>query len=223
MKVKVIIFDLDDTLYDEITFVKSGFLAVATHFAPQNPHIMLKKMISVLEERGRGEVFDVSLRHFGFYSKKNIKKALSIYRTHTPTIELNRDAKEILKYYKSQNVPLYIVTDGNKMVQANKIKALKLENQIKKAFITHRYGTIHAKPSPYCFCKIAALESVKFEEIVYIADNITKDFIEIKKLGFHTVRIKQGMFKDVEKNPEFHAHVTINSLKELKQLLKVEL
>lgn len=222
MRVKVIVFDLDDTLYDEITFVKSGFLAVSTYFWPQNPDAMFEKMMEVLAAKGRGAVFDETLAAFGFGTKSSIKKALGIYRSHMPRIELNRDAKEMLAYYKEQNIPLYIITDGNKIVQANKIKALGLENQVKKAFITHRYGKIHAKPSPYCFVKIAQLEEVKPHKIVYIADNSNKDFVAIKKLGFQTIRIRQGMFADVQKSLEFEADKEIKSLLELKNILKGE-
>lgn len=221
MRVKVIVFDLDDTLYDEITYVKSGFMAVANVYMPQNPHAMFATMVQILERDGRGKVFDNALKHFGFTSKKDVQKALGIYRNHIPKICLNEDAREILSHYK--NTPLYIVTDGNKLVQERKVKALGLEKFVKKAFITHRYGTIHAKPSPYCFEKIALLEGVKNEEIVYIADNVNKDFIGIKKLGFQSVRISQGMFKDAQKPPEYHANITIDSLKELKKLLKVTL
>lgn len=213
---------MDDTLYDEITFVRSGFRAVSEYFLPQSPHAMFAKMIEILEDAGRGTVFDKTLAAFGLRTKNNIKKALSIYRSHIPDIKLNEDAKEMLEHYKNQNIPLYIVTDGNKIVQANKIKALGLQNQVKKAFITHRYGKIHAKPSPYCFVKIAQLEEVEPHEIVYIADNSNKDFVEIKKLGFHTVRIRQGMFQDVQKSQEFEAHEEIKSLFTLKNILKSE-
>ena len=222
VNVKVIVFDLDDTLYDEITYVKSGFRAVAEYFAPKNPDAMFEQMLSILEDKGRGRVFDDALTHFGIYSKANVKKALSIYRSHSPKIELNADAKEMLALYKKIGTPLYIVTDGNKNVQANKLKALDLEKWIKKAFITHRYGKIHAKPSPYCFLQIAKIEGVKSEEILYIADNVNKDFMGIKKLGFRTICIKQGMFKDIEKPVEFLAEQEIESLKELERIVKVE-
>ncbi|MBN2816389.1 MAG: HAD family hydrolase [Campylobacterales bacterium] len=219
MNVKVIVFDLDDTLYDEIEFVKSGFFAVARYFMPTEPQKLYNTMLDILDKKGRGYVFDEALQTFALYSKANVKKALNIYRTHTPNIQLNKDAKEILEYYKRQNTPLYIVTDGNKVVQANKFFALRLEKWIKKPFITHRYGIIHAKPSPYCFLKIALLENVNYEDIVYIADNINKDFVDIKALGFRTIQIKQGMFKNTQKPQKYEAELRIQSLLELQKIL----
>ena len=223
MNVKALVFDLDDTLYDEITFVHSGFKAVAEHFYPQKPNAMFCVMMEALNKHGRGRVFDEALTHFSIYSKTNVKKALSVYRSHTPSISLNADAKEMLEYYKKKEIPLYIVTDGNKNVQTNKLKALALDKWIKKAFVTHRYGKIHAKPSPYCFLKIAALEGLEAQQLLYVADNINKDFVGIKKLGFRTICIKQGMFVNAKKPAEFLAEREIQSLKELKKIIKVDI
>ncbi|MFY4754447.1 hypothetical protein ACOTV2_11860, partial [Aliarcobacter butzleri] len=84
--------------------------------------------------------FDEVLKYFNIYSKKNILKAVSIYRTHKPSINLPQNSIYILNYFNKINIPIYIVTDGNKIVQNNKIEALKLRKYIKKDFITHRYG-----------------------------------------------------------------------------------
>ncbi len=218
-------FDLDDTLYHEIDFVHSGFRAVSDLFALnyklESEHLYAK-MLQELELHGRGSVFDNTLKHFGIHTKNAVKRAISVYRLHIPDITLPKESVAILEYFKGQNIPLYIVTDGNKIVQANKFKALGLQIFIDKCFITHRYGKIHAKPSAYCFLKIAKLQDTGFSEIVYIADNINKDFVGIKQLGFQTVQIRQGMFEHAQKPQEFHAHSEIQSLLELKNILKVK-
>jgi putative hydrolase of the HAD superfamily len=219
------VFDLDDTLYHEIDFVHSGFRAVSEYFALlhnlESEHLYAK-MVHELQVHGRGSVFNNTFEHFGISTKNAVKKALSLYRLHTPNITLPKESIEILEHFQERNIPLYLVTDGNKIVQANKIKALGLEKHINKCFITHRYGKIHAKPSTYCFLKIAKLQGTAFSEIVYIADNINKDFVGIKKLGFQTVRIHQGMFKDANKTQEYHAQMEIQNLLELKNILKVK-
>jgi len=224
LRVNVIVFDLDDTLYDEITFVYSGFDSVASYFSIKHKidkKLFYRFMIDTLQKEGRGKVFDETLKYFEIYSKTNVKKALNIYRTHKPNIFLKDEIIELLKYYNEKSVPLYIVTDGNKIVQKNKIKSLNLEKYIKKIFITHHYGKKHSKPSTYCFEKIAQIEKVEYKNIVYIGDNINKDFINIKKLGFQTIRINQGMFKDLNKPQEFHANIDIEYLTQIKNILKV--
>jgi putative hydrolase of the HAD superfamily len=222
LKIKVVVFDLDDTLFSEIEYVKSGFIAVAKYFENKfnlDSNILYNFMVKELEENGRGKIFDSMLKAFDTYSKKNVEKAILVYRTHKPNIVLPQESIEVLKYYSSLKIPLYIVTDGNKIVQNNKIEALGVRKYIKKDFITHRYGLKSSKPSTYCFEKIAKLEKLDYKDIVYIGDNPNKDFVNIKKLGFRTIRIKQGMFMSLKKTKEYEAEIDIKSLIELKKII----
>jgi putative hydrolase of the HAD superfamily len=212
----VLIFDLDDTLYDEITFVYSGFNAVSDYLSSAyglDNKSVFKACCSELDNNGRGQVFNTVLKKYNLYSKSSVKKCLSVYRSHFPKISLNKDAIDYLNYFKG---PKYVVTDGNRIVQGNKAKALQLSDYVKKVFVTHAYGLKNSKPSPYCFEKIAAIEKVSYDQCVYIGDNPKKDFVTIKKLGFKTIRIKQGMFKDVKMDEEHDAHESIHSLLDLK-------
>lgn len=221
MNVDVIIFDLDDTLYNEIEFVKSGFSAVSEYLADKfniNQKKIFNSFMKELEKNGRGKIFDVVLEKYQIKTYNNIKKALAIYRTHKPKITLPQQSIQILKHFNS--FPIYIITDGNKIVQSNKIKSLEIEKFVKKVFITHRFGKIHSKPSTYCFEKIAKLEKQSFQNIVYIGDNPHKDFINIKKLGFKTIRILNGMFKEIKMEKEYEADINIQNLNELKNILK---
>ncbi len=211
----VVVFDLDDTLYDEITFVHSGFRAVAK-FLYISYAILENDSYSFMVERlreGRGRIFDDTLLHFGVFTKKSAAQCVNVYRSHMPTIELYEDAIRCLERLKK--LSRYIVTDGNKLVQKNKLVALGLNESVSFCFITHRYGVKNAKPSPHCFLKICQREKIEPQEVVYIGDNPHKDFIGIKALGFKTIRIMRGHFKDVVKPPEFEAYCQIQSLDEL--------
>ena len=222
MKIKVIVFDLDDTLYDEIEYVKSCFKEVSNYFSYKfkiDKNLIYNYMIQDLETNGRGKIFDNMLENFKIYSKENIKKAILVYRTHKPNIVLPQESIEVLSYYNSLKIPIYIVTDGNKIVQNRKIEALGVRKKKKKDFITHRYGLKHSKPSTYCFEKIAKLEKVEYKDIVYIGDNPNKDFVNIKKLGFRTIRVLKGMFSNSNKETKFEAELNILSLVELKNII----
>ena len=118
----IISFDLDDTLYNEHSFVKSGFKAVSKYLF-QKYSIPQKESYSFLEKRftrfGRKQILDEVLKNFNIYSKKNVLMCLSVYRKHKPKIKLYPEANQCLKRFK--DFPIYIVTDGNKLVQKNKI------------------------------------------------------------------------------------------------------
>jgi putative hydrolase of the HAD superfamily len=211
----VLVFDLDDTLYDETTYVKSGFKAVAS-LLQQRFELSEKKTYTDLVrelENGRGHIFDSVLNKYSIFSKKLLHECITVYRFHAPEIKLSNSGKNCLKRFK--NYPLYIVTDGNKIVQYNKIKALGLDKIVKDYFITHRFGKIHSKPSPYCFNKISEREKVLSSQVVYIGDNVTKDFVGIKPLGFKTIQVLTGQYTDIKRSQEYQADIKINSLDDL--------
>jgi putative hydrolase of the HAD superfamily len=212
----VLVFDLDETLYDELTYVLSGFKAVASFVEDEFNFPKVKTygfMVTDLKKKGRGKTFDNLLKVVGKYSIANVRMLVSVYRHHHPKLNLYEDAKFIFKKYK--DIPKYVVTDGNKIVQKRKSEALNLKRFVNKIFITHNYGLDKAKPSTYCFGKISELENVEKKEILYIGDNPLKDFINAKKEGFKTIRIKRGIYKNLKVSKKYDADNTIKSLYEL--------
>jgi putative hydrolase of the HAD superfamily len=216
----ILIFDLDDTLYPEITFVQSGFREVANQCSEifgLDKEECFHEMMDTLKSNGRGAVFDTLLRNRKIFSKKNVWKLMQFYRQHTPNISIPVEVKKFLK--DNTFTPMYIVTDGHKCVQKNKIDALKIEKYFKKIFITHRFGLHHSKPSTYCFKLIKEFEQSEWEDMVYIGDNPVKDFINLNKLGMQTIRILSGNHANLAAKPGFNAKHTINTFNELPNLI----
>jgi putative hydrolase of the HAD superfamily len=215
----ILVFDLDDTLYEEITFVKSGLKSVSNYLYKQYS-IPKKDTIDYFNQElieGREKILDKVLLKFKIHSKKEVKKCLSIYRSHNPKIQLYPQVDYIFKKFGKES--LYVVTDGNKLVQKNKIYALGIPKKVKSYIITSNYGIKHSKPSPYCFLHICKKENIQPCELIYIGDNPNKDFVCIKKLGFKTIRILNGRYKYVKKSKDYEAEVTINSLSEITKKL----
>ena len=217
-----LVFDLDDTLYSEITFVKSGFKEVSNllyqkHGIPQNESYT--DMQKLLRKVGRGTIFDVLLRKNKLLNKTNLNACISVYRLHKPKIKLYKSAKRCLSNFK--NTPKYIVTDGNKIVQRNKVKALNLDRIMKRIFITHQYGIKHAKPSTFCFEKILYTQKESYKNIYYIGDNPHKDFINIKKIGYKTIRVLTGNYKNLTLDSKYEADMVIKSLDQLNSVITV--
>lgn len=209
----ILVFDLDDTLYNEETYVLSGFKAVSNFLTTTYKlSDTSNDMFNYMKENGRGKVFDYILHKHDLYTKTLIRKCISIYRLHRPNIELSSEAKDCLERFEKYKK--YIVTDGNKIVQKNKIEALNLKKYIAKSYITYQYGKKYSKPSIYCFELIKQKENCNFEDIIYLGDNPNKDFINIKKVGCKTIRVNQGYFKNRKYTPEQEAHLTIQSLNE---------
>jgi putative hydrolase of the HAD superfamily len=217
----ILIFDLDDTLYVERTYVESGFRAVAQFLKSEfklNDEDSFIQMIQILDIDGRGKVFNKLLIRNNIFSKKLLGKCLAVYRQHVPRISLDKSAKNFLEKYR--NYPLYLVTDGNKEVQAKKIEALNLKIYFKKIFITHRYGVHNAKPSTYCFDLIRKNEGSSWPKMVYVGDNPLKDFVNLNPLGVKTIRVLTGEYRHLAPQKKYDANYKINSIEELEVLLR---
>jgi putative hydrolase of the HAD superfamily len=214
------VFDLDDTLYPERSFVESGFRAVADWLLDRfdwDANESMRVMLDTLEQHGRGEVFNGLLESRQLVSVGLVKQCVRVYRHHSPNISLAKNAKDILSDFGE---PIYLVTDGHKIVQQNKVRALQIEHYFKRVFITHRYGIKHAKPSTYCFGIIRRMERCEWGDMVYVGDNPAKDFVNLRPLGVHTIRVLTGVHRDVRTKPEFEAAHVISNLSELPMLLK---
>lgn len=217
----VLVFDLDDTLYDERTYVESGFRAVAELGAREfglDRDESFTQMIEILDREGRGAVFDRWLEQHGALCASMVRECVRLYRHHTPTLTLDAIANSLLRQLAASH-RLYVVTDGHNVVQAKKVAALGLEVLVEKVYITHRYGIRRAKPSTYCFEKIKQRERCRWNEMVYVGDNPAKDFVNLKPLGVHTVRVLTGMHRAVCVPKRYDAAHTISSLKQLRRLV----
>ena len=97
----ILIFDLDDTLYSEESYVISGYKAVSkyiflTYGVPENESLDI--LLKALENGDRADAFQILLA-----SKELPRKALSqciaFFRKHTPEIQLDVAAKRVLARY----------------------------------------------------------------------------------------------------------------------------
>jgi putative hydrolase of the HAD superfamily len=216
---RVIVFDLDDTLFDSMQFVESGMRTVSDYLFREHgfdQNETFKELMELLRLE-RNHVFDRFLRKHALYSKRRVQKLLQVYRSHEPHIHLEKEAIDCLKALSAH--PLYVVTDGNQRVQKKKYEALGLSKWIKRCFCTYSFGLKHSKPSTYCFEKICALENVSPSEVVYIGDNPQKDFVGLKAKGFRTIRLLSGPYRDLKVASNHEAEASIQHLHELPLML----
>ena len=213
----ILVFDLDDTLYDESTFVFSGFKAVARHLAEKfnlDFDQILMKLKDILDIQGRGAIFDTLLCELGLFDSDLLSNCVSVYQGHTPTIEPYFDSVATLELY--QDTPKYLVTDGNPGVQAKKVEALDLAKYFQGIYYTGTFGIEFAKPSVSCFEMICNLEKVSFSDIMYVGDDPAKDFVNLRTHGAITVRVMTGRFSKVIAKDEFDAEFRIARIGDLK-------
>lgn len=183
---KFVIFDLDDTLYSEKSYVKSGFKSISEKFC--NDRLENELWSAFLDgHKAIDYVFESD--------KKTI--ALETYRNHFPNIKLYDGVFEMLVRLKNNGKVLGLITDGRPEGQRQKIKALGLEKIFDFICITDELGGIDfRKPNDSSFRIMQIKSGISFEDMVYIGDNSTKDFIAPEKLGMIGIHFnnKDGLY-----------------------------
>ena len=205
---KIALFDLDNTLYPEMDFVKSGFNAVASYLhSTYNLEIddMVSQMLKILEKDGRGKIFDTLLKRLGLYTEERSHLLVYLYRRHIPAIRLCSDVLPVLRQLKDHGIRLGVITDGISSVQKNKIYTLNLHSIFDLLLCTDELGREYWKPSPLSFKIALELFNVSASDAVYIGDDISKDFLGPNFLGMSTIRISRisRINRTIDKNKPF--------------------
>ena len=180
-RIRAVIFDLDDTLYPEKAYVRSGYRAVAEYLG--NPSYA-DKLWQYFEE-GK-PAFDCLLDDIG--RKDELQKVIEVYRKNDPDISMYPEMERVIDTLKERNVKIGIITDGRVEGQKNKLKVLGLDKKADEIIITDELGGIQfRKPCDIAFRILQTRFRLPFEEIVYVGDNPTKDFTAPMQLGMKSL------------------------------------
>lgn len=190
----VVVFDLDDTLYLERDFVRSGFAAVGAWLAEHHGVGGFETHAWELFLAGRrGDVFDRALPRVGLEPQPAlVQRLVTVYREHRPQIRLAPEAADLLGALDGR-CRLAVLTDGYHDTQRRKIAALGLETWCEEVVCTDRWGRAHWKPSPRGFVHIQRAFDAAAEDCIYVADNPAKDFRAPKALGWRTLRVRHPL------------------------------
>ena len=185
---KAVIFDLDDTLYSEKEYVRSGYKKIAELFPDVSS---VEKKLWESFEAGQPAI-DCFLQQEGFFTEDNKKLCLEEYRNQQPDIHLYDGVAEMLQNLKEE-YHLGLITDGRPEGQRAKITALKLENLFEHIIVTDELGgTQYRKPNQAAFELMAQKIGARYDEMCYIGDNIKKDFVAPEKLGMRCIWFKNA-------------------------------
>lgn len=220
---KVVVFDLDDTLYKEIDFLKSGYRKVADYVGR---HVRLSSndiYYNLLSWYSRGENAFAKLNEtYGL--EILIKEYLDIYRFHQPNITLSEDTKAALTRLKEAGVLMGIITDGREETQKNKIIALGLTEWISDDLVFINEEQKYFKPNHWSYDRMMLKcfeKSVEPDaDFYYVGDNPEKDFLAPNELGWTSICLLDNDGKNIHKQnfdlpQEFLPKQIIISIKEL--------
>lgn len=179
-----IIFDLDDTLYSEKQYIKSGYKVIAKLLGNE---AYADKLWSYFEN-GKPAI-DELLNEIGCIERK--EECLNAYREQIPEITLYDGVVELIEELKNKGIKVGIITDGRVSGQKKKLHALGLDEIVNDIIITDELGGIQfRKPCDIAFRIMQNRWRVSYGQIMYIGDNINKDFQACKQLGMRWKYLK---------------------------------
>lgn len=209
------VLDLDETLYNEQDYVLSGLRQTAQAVSHESSFSAIELFEFMKREfllNGRPKIFQelhnsYSDIHF------SLEALIQMYRKSIPEINLYSDAIRLLDRISVDRI--FLVTDGDKQVQRNKINALGIANLFTSIYVTDEHGPGAAKPAIKCFEMIKSESKCAWNEMFYVADDPNKDFINLKPLGMRTVRVNRGRFKNIFLDDSHEAEFMVDSLDEI--------
>lgn len=216
---RVVVFDLDDTLYLERDFVQSGFAAVDRWLVAERAVSgFLEQAWRLFGAGRRGDIFDHALPALGIDPEPPlVERLVAVYREHRPRIRLQPEAADLLERL-SGRCPIAVLTDGYHDTQRQKVAALGLEARCRPIVCTDRWGREHWKPSPKGFLHIQEVLGAEPEGCIYIGDNPAKDFRAPRALGWRTLRLRHPEGEHAGRAPASPldaADATVTSLAEV--------
>jgi len=209
------VFDIDDTLYPERAFVRSGYNAVGEHLArqcgavvaafattsddivvantattaPNQPEQLAdwlwQRFLAGQTARAFDDLNDEF--HLGLDSA-GIAELVAVYRFHRPGISPFAGIAAVLVKLKSAGVPLGLVSDGPAKMQRNKLDALGLAGFFQAIVLTDDLGPRAGKPSLAGFELARQKLAIPHAGCAYISDNPAKDFVGPNALGWLTIQ-----------------------------------
>ena len=192
---KVVCFDLDDTLYKEIDYLKSAYREIASYAADycrgcsDSPIILSVKAYEamLLAYKEGQNAFERLNAFLGI--NLPISQYLQIYRMHKPNIRLSESVVSVLNLLKSSECIIGLITDGRSVQQRNKMEALGLNRWImdEDIVISEEFGSEKPTSANYEYFMKRYPEC---DEFIYIGDNLKKDFIAPNALRWLTVCLK---------------------------------
>lgn len=124
---------------------------------------------------------------------------------------------EILQNLKYKGIRIGIITDGRVSGQKKKIHALGLESLVDDIIVTDELGGIQfRKPCDIAFRIIQRRWGIPFEQIIYVGDNMDKDFQAPKQLGMKYLYLQNrdsvhGVHEGITEN-------TVSGIEEMRRM-----
>ena len=234
MLIKVVFFDLDETLYDYGSVRRIANQRVAElveKLGIISSDVFIRTLRRITKEfyekyQGLPALFDRKTRFREVFKALNIDVSEEIvtrladeyWNFVYQRIKPYPDVVPVLEFLKKRGYRLGIISDGLIDVQLNRIRALKLEKYFDMFTFSEEVGK--NKPALEIFQLALRKANCSPSEAVMVGDNVKTDIAGANKIGMISIWIRRGIFKNVEPDSQLETpNYTIYTLNELIDIL----
>ncbi len=173
-KYQAYIFDLDNTLYNEVNYLYPAFAAIARELDNRfkkgylDIYSFLK---STFDNQGREQLFNKLISHFNF-PPEFVDLCLQKLRTVNIEVKINLIVEMQLCIEKIllSNKMVIVLTNGNIQQQKNKIEQINWGG-MKDKIAFYFANEIEPKPSPAGIFKIISDYNLAIDNVLFIGDD----------------------------------------------------
>ncbi len=222
--IKLVVFDLDNTLYDFDKFRREALRGMVQKFC-KNEGLSFQKYWKILDETiqkyglHHGKLFDFYKNELREFWQYDIKNWIDFYHQSNPSeLQLFNGFYELILFLKRQQLKTAILTDGNAKTQHHKMTVLNLQDEFDFVLLSAERQT--AKPNLQLFREIEYQFQLYPEEIMMVGDHPDKDILGAKRAGWQAVRMVSGEHSKLPDHPEAKPDQKFETLPQLTEWLQ---
>jgi len=205
--VKYILFDIDDTLFPTTEFAelarKNAVRAMKTFGIDKTEKEVYRTLEEIISRKGSNYEahFDELCKKLRITNNARfIAAAVAAYHNTKTAIQTYPEVPLVLLKLRERGYQLYAATNGNTLKQWDKLIRLQIALYFEDVFVSEELGV---EKGDTFFKKVLKKLGATPEECVMIGDKETADIAPAKKLGMHTIRVKQGKYRKEPTSAEF--------------------
>lgn len=182
--IKVLVWDVDGTLYQEIPEVKKE---------------IHKKVIQAIVKAKSIAIKQAKELHYQLYKqyKSNTSVLLQLgvdkdyvlsgdWYSRVQLKYLEKDNELIKIFQELKSFKHIISTNSEKIVALKKLEILGINPTLFEKIFTNKDFGVKVKPNPYAFKLVLELTKLKPQQHLFIGDSEEKEMIPAQKVGMHT-------------------------------------
>ena len=219
---RYIIFDLDDTIYN---YTNCHNISINVIYKLLSEYTKLdikdiKNIYTNIDNNHKALTINTASSHNKYIKFKHLLEKLNMsnieeihkkyWEIFYQNIKINDGVLDLIKWLKSLEIKIYILTDYETEYQIEKLKQLNILDYIDYIVTSEEIGC--EKPSIHCFNYIIMKSNSNINEIIMIGDSFKKDIVGAINSGIYCYYYNVDFIGDIENRDN---HTIFSSFKNL--------